>query len=870
MCVSILLRRRAFHDIIPCMSRKRSGLTWKRALFGIPGLKTLALIFLSIGFFSAGIIAILMVTIRVPDFKTFEERKVAESSKVYDRTGEILLYSIQDNTKRTIVPLDQISRYVKNATIAIEDAEFYQHFGIKPTSIIRAIFANIATGSFGQGGSTITQQVVKNTLLTPEKTISRKIKEWVLAVKIEKIITKEKILELYLNEVPYGGNVYGIEEAALTFFGKHANELDLGESAYLVALPQAPTFYSPYGNHRDRLDERKNLVLSRMRELGFISEEEYQKARDQKISFLPQEPRGIKAPHFVTWVREYLAEKYGEEALTERGLRVITTLDYELQKKAEEVVAKYGKENEDKFKAKNAGMVGIDPRTGEVLVMVGSRDYFNRDREGNFNVTLAHRQPGSAFKPFVYATAFMKGYTPDTIVFDLKTQFQTTCDSEGRPLSSSTDPKECYMPQNYDDKFRGPITLRNALAQSINIPAIKTLYLAGIKNSLETARKMGIEGLAGQNQYGLTLVLGGGEVSLLDLTSAYGVFANGGIRNPYQGILRVEDSAGVVLEEFSPRGTEVIPKNIALQISDILSDNAARAPAFGERSYLYFPEKDVAVKTGTTNDYKDAWIVGYTPSFALGAWVGNNDNTPMEKKVAGFIVAPMWNAFMQEVLGVERYPAEPFEKPVTPNQDDLKPVFRGIWRGGESYTIDTVSKKLASAYTPEETKEEHVITGVHSILYWVDKENPLGPSPTHPESDSQFLLWEKPVRAWALAQGIIDEDRGNIPEEIDDVHAPDSSPVVTVTSPQDGAVFDVNSRITITPVVRGVFPVMRVDFFVNNILIGSLKQEPFSFSFAPSEIDGVRTEGNILKVVARDSVFNTGIGVVSFDVTGGN
>ena len=848
------------------MSRNRSGLKRKRALFGIPPLKTVLFFFLSIGFFSAGIIAILMVTIKVPDFKSFEERKIVESSKIYDRTGKILLYSIQDNTKRTVVPLDQISRYIKNATVAIEDAEFYQHFGIKPTSIIRAIFANITTGSFGQGGSTITQQVVKNTLLTNEKTVSRKIKEWILAIKIEKILNKEQILTLYLNEAPYGGNIYGVEEASLAFFGKHAKDLDLGESAYLAALPQAPTFYSPYGNHKDRLDERKKLVLSRMRELGFMSEEEFTAAGAQKVSFLPQESRGIKAPHFVTWIREYLAEKYGEEALTERGLKVITTLDYELQKKAESTVETFGKENEEKFNAKNAGMAGIDPRTGEVLVMVGSRDYFNREAEGNFNVTLAHRQPGSAFKPFVYATAFGKGYTPETVVFDLETQFQTTCDAEGKPLNPSGDPKECYKPGNYDNMFRGPVTLRNALAQSINIPAIKVLYLAGIKDSIETARKMGIEELSNPDQYGLTLVLGGGEVSLLDMTSAYGVFANEGVRNPYQGILRVEDGGGVVLEEFFPHPTEVLQKNVALQVSDILSDNAARTPAFGAQSYLYFPGKDVAVKTGTTNDYKDAWIVGYTPSFALGAWVGNNDNTPMEKKVAGFIVAPMWNSFMKEILSDASHQNEVFEKPTAGDPSTLKPVLRGIWRGGESYFIDSVSGKLATEYTPQETKKELVLTNVHEILYWVDKGNPLGPSPEHPENDPQFGLWEKPVKDWVAKQGIVEESRDIIPKEIDDVHTPALLPNISVVYPRDGVSLSASGKVFVSISSVGRFPLVHTDFFVNDTLIGSSKKDPLNFSFVPNEIDVIKPKGNALRVVGYDSVFNTGTATVLFDV----
>lgn len=835
--------------------------------FSLPPLKTLFFIFLSGGFFVAGILALLILTIDVPDFKSFEERRVVESSKIYDRTGEILLYSIQDTVKRTSVPFEDISRYVKNATVAIEDAEFYQHIGVRPLAFLRAVLANITTGSFGQGGSTITQQVVKNTLLTPEKTISRKFKEWILAIKLEKILDKEEILAIYLNESPYGGNVYGVEEAALLFFGKQIKDVSLAEAAYLAALPQAPTYYSPYGNHRDALEERKNLVLKRMKDLSFISEEEHAAAITEQVVFLPKDSFGIKAPHFVTWVMEYLAEKYGEDTLTSGGLRVVTSLDYELQKKAEEVVATFGKENEEKFNAHNAGMVGIDPRTGEVLVMVGSRDYFNREAEGNFNVALAHRQPGSAFKPFVYATAFMRGYTPDTVVFDLKTEFQTTCDSEGRPLSSEVDPDDCYMPENYDNVFRGPVSLRNALAQSINIPAIKVLYLAGIRNAISTAQKMGITGLSDPDRYGLTLVLGGGEVSLLDLTSAYGVFANNGVRNPYQGVLQVENKAGDVLEKFSPFGEEVIPKNVALQISDVLSDNKARAPAFGENSYLYFPGKDVAVKTGTTNDYRDAWIVGYTPSFSLGAWVGNNDNTPMEKKVAGFIVAPMWNAFMNDVLSDPLRSNERFEEPLL-DYTGLKPVLKGLWRGGESYFIDKISGKLATKHTPEETKEERVLTNVHTILYWVQKENPLGPKPEHPENDPQFFLWEKPVRAWAAAQGIGEDSPSVVPTALDDIHTPENAPSLRVLYPQNGSTLSFGSRVVVLVESTGKFPLSRADFFINETLVGSTKTAPFSFSFIPSDIEGMLPENNTLRVVGYDSVFNKSDTTTLFGVSG--
>ena len=368
-------------------------------------------------------------------------------------------------------------------------------------------------------------------------------------------------------------------------------------------------------------------------------------------------------------------------------------------------------------------MVALDPKTGQILVMVGSRNYFDKEIDGNFNVTLSPRQPGSAFKPFVYATAFKKGYTPDTVVFDLPTQFQTTCDPEGRPLSSEINPDDCYMPTNYDGIYRGPMSLRDALAQSVNIPALKTLYSQGFPILFKPQKDFGITSLTNTNRYGLTLVLGGGEVSLLEMTNAYGVFANEGVRNPYSGILRIEDKNGNVLEEFEPKPQRVISDDITLQISDILSDNTARTPAFGARSYLYIESNDVAVKTGTTNDYKDAWILGYTPSLVVGTWAGNNDNTSMEKKVAGFIVAPMWNAFMQEIL--KEYPKEEFRKPPK-TSEDIKPILRGVWQGGEQYIIDRISGKLATEYTPKETQEKRVLTNVHNILYWVNKMTRLG------------------------------------------------------------------------------------------------------------------------------------------------
>ena len=695
-------------------------------------------------FVIAGLSIVWVSGLSLPDFGNFETRRVSQSTKIYDRTGNVLLYNIHESVKRHIIPFEEISKDIKNATVAIEDSEFFQHNGIRPYAILRAIFIDITSGSLKQGGSTITQQVIKNALLTQEKTLTRKLKEWILALKLEKILPKDKILEMYLNENPYGGNIYGVEEASQAYFGKDASDLTLAESAYIASLPQAPTYYSPYGKNKKALDDRKNLVLFRMEELGFITEDQKSIAEKEVVIFKEAGGGSIKAPHFSILVKQYLEEKYGSTALYTKGLKVTTTLDWNLEEKAEKVVADYAKINEPKFNARNAAMVGIDPKTGQVLVMVGSRDYFETENNGNFNVTTANRQPGSSFKPFVYAAAFKKGYTPETALFDLRTQFDTHCDAEGNPLPGSQK-TSCYMPSNYDNQYNGPLTMREALAQSRNIPAIKTLYLVGINTALQTAQALGITTLSDPSRYGLTLVLGGGEVSLLEMTSAYSVFANDGMRNPYAYILKVEDANGNVLEEFAPTPTRVLEPEVARMINSILSDNTARAPAFGENSLLKIPGREVAAKTGTTNDYKDAWILGYTPNLVVGTWVGNNDNTSMEKKVAGLIVSPMWNDFFKKALTF--FPEENFVKPAKDpvhlgiEFESLKPVLRGIWQGGE--TVGSQSDGT-----------EQVKVEVHDILYWVDKSNPLGPKPANPADDSQFDLWEKPVRDWVTQNKI--------------------------------------------------------------------------------------------------------------------
>ena len=808
-----------------------------------------------------GGLALWIASLRIPDLNTFDERVVLQSTKIYDRTGDVLLFDVHDDIQRTLVEEDAISRHIKNAAVAIEDATFYEHEGIRPKAILRAVLVNLGLREGRtQGGSTITQQVIKNALLTSERTISRKLKEWALALKIEQVLSKEEILTLYLNEAPFGGNIYGVEEAAQAFFGASAFDVTLAQAAYLAALPQAPTFYSPYGNNRSELDARKDLVLEKMLEYKFITDEEYTTAQEATVDFDPRPESRLKAPHFVMQIREYLETTYGKRAVEEDGLRVITTLDYTLQEKAEAIVNEYALSNAENFNAENAGLVAVDPKTGQLLVMVGSRDYFDDEIDGNFNITLAHRQPGSAFKPFVYATAFKKGYTPNTILFDVSTEFSTTCSADSRQLEQDA---VCYRPGNYDDTFRGPMTIRDALAQSVNVPAVKALYLAGLPESLETARDLGIEGLSNPDQYGLTLVLGGGEVTPLEMARAYGVFAHGGVYNPTATILSIEDKHGNTLESFTSRSSQVIDESVAYHITDILSDNEARTPAFGSNSHLHFGDVDVAAKTGTTNDYRDAWIVGYTPTIAAAAWAGNNDNSPMEKKVAGFIIAPLWNEFMQEAL--THLPQESFTRPLgLSSSEELKPVFRGIWEGGESFVIDTISGKLATSFTPEGTRKEYVVPNIHSILYWVNKDDPYGPSPRNDSRDPQFPRWEAPVLSWANTY-----QSGTIPvrpDEFDDVHTEENLPELEILGIENNDTLSRSDTLSFSVRSSGRYTLTDVSVFINGRYIGESTEKPFSFTLPLENLEGL-TGSNTLRVVGTDRVFNTGDTTLSFILT---
>jgi len=628
----------------------------------------------------------------LPRPEKFTEKQFFQSTKIYDRTGEVLLYEIYGEEKRTVVPLAIIPQYLQQAIIATEDTDFYHHFGIDLKGLTRAILVDLKIREPVYGGSTIPQQLIRSTFFSTEKTATRKIREIILSLELDRRYSKEQILEWYLNQVPFGSNCYGVETASQTYFKKSVSEISLAEAATLTALIKAPSYYSPYGDYKDELLDRKDLVLNRMVTVGFLTKDEADLAKKEEIKF-EEILQPIKAPHFTLWVKSYLEEKYGEDFLKENGLKVYTSINWELQQLAEKFVEEGVKRNKP-YNANNAALVAVDPKTGEILSMVGSANWYATSSypEGcelsgggclfspKFNVAVGTkanpgRQPGSSFKPFVYVTAFESGYTATTTVMDIETNFGVWGDKE-------------YTPQNYDNKFRGPVTLREGLAQSLNIPSIRVLGLAGqknisndvptnnnfvgqenifldgLKNSIETATKIGIGTLNKPlSFYGPAIVLGGGEVKLLEMVSAYGVFATEGLRVPPVAILKIVDNQGNIIEENKKTPQRVLSINATRLINDVLSDNEARAPMFGPRSLLYFEDCQVAVKTGTTQDYRDGWVIGYTPSIAVGVWVGNNNNSPMAKEPGVVLAGPIFHNFLEKVL--LKYPKENFEKPVT-------------------------------------------------------------------------------------------------------------------------------------------------------------------------------------------------------------
>jgi len=777
----------------------------------------------------------------LPSPDAFGERQIVQSTKIFDRSGEILLYELHGEEKRTVIEASAIPQHVKDAVVAVEDARFWVHLGLDPKAIARAILADLRGLRIEQGGSTITQQLARNALLTRERTLTRKTREAILAIELEIRYSKEEILTFYLNQIPFGSNAYGIESAAKTFFGKPAKELTIAEAAMLAAAIQAPSYYSPYGSNKQELEMRRHVVLDRMQKLGYLTEEQRDQAKEETPVVQPP-ARNISAPHFVFFVREYLEARFGADYLEQAGLNVVTTLDWRLQEIAERAIREGVQRNEKRWNAENAALVALDPETGQILTMVGSRDYFDVEHDGNVNVTTRPRQPGSSFKPIVYAAAFENGFTPNTVVFDLATEF-------GVPGAES------YQPENYDGAYRGPVTMRDALANSLNVPSVKTLYLAGIDDSIAVAERFGITTLTARDQYGLALVLGGGAVTLLEETAAFGVFAQEGVRYPPVPILYIADAQGNILEEFQPQPLRVLDRNIARMITDILSDNEARALTFGTRTPLVLKRHPAAAKTGTTQDFRDGWTIGYTPNIAAGVWVGNNDYSQMRKGAAGVtIAAPIWKQFMDEALA--ETPAKAFGQPTVPEAG--KPVLDGVFLVEETIDIDRISGKRATEYTPRHLIEKQTYTQIHSILWWVDKKDPAGAIPQDPSKDPQFPQWEKTVRTWVEKQPDLKTSFINElpPQDFDDVHLPGYVPTLSLLSPQAER-FSQESRLLVAVLAQGHFPTEEVVLFFDGRLEKELFRESGNRYTTTLNLARYETGPHTITVRAFDEVGNT-------------
>lgn len=780
----------------------------------------------------------------LPNPGNVNNRFIIESTKIYDRTGTHLLYEVHGEEKRTIIDFKDIPESLIAATLSLEDQDFYHHFGIQPKAILRAALKDIITFDAAQGASTITQQFVKNSLLSNERTLTRKVKEVILSLEIEAKFSKDEILSMYLNEIPYGSNAYGIEAAAQTFFGKSAREITLDEAALLASLPRGTAFYSPYGSRPERVVNRKNYALKQMAELGYITNEQADEAIaiDTLQKIKPQK-NIIAAPHFVMYVREYLQGKYGDQNIEQNGLKVITTLDWDKQMAAEEAVRTNADKNK-RWKAANAALVAIDPKTGQILSLVGSKDYFGAPEpvgcvsgktcvfEPNFNVAVSLRQPGSSFKPYVYLTAFTKGYLPETLMYDTKTQFET---AEGKS----------YEPNNYDGKFHGPLPMMKALGGSLNIPAVKTLYLVGVKDAIALAKNLGITDLNHPDQLGLSLVLGGGEVKLLDHVNAYATLANNGVKHEKTAILRVEDSKGTVLEEYQDNpGEQVVDQKYVAMLDSIMSNNDNRAWVFGENSPLAFKDRLVAAKTGTTNEFRDGWTIGYTPSLAVGVWAGNNDNSPMTEGADGVnVAAPIWRAFFDKALvntATEEFPKyNPDDEIGDGDEQTNKPMLAGKLEQKENLKVCEIPGEKnaycrANKYCRDKDIEKKDFVSPHDILFYIDRENPRGLIPEKPDRDSQYKNWEKGVKDYySDKKGVILDEPPK-----DDCKSSDFSgfqPNIRFT----GAGSYSSQNIDLTVSVDAPYGVKSVRYSIDGNEIGSTSSKPYSINYSvPDEKNG--------------------------------
>ncbi len=777
------------------------------------------------------------------------------STKILDRNGAVL-YDIYSNQRRTPVDIKDVPLYLRQATIAIEDKNFYKHGGFDPLGMARG-FLKIFVSGRAQGGSTLTQQLVKNVLLTSDRTLLRKVKEFVLSIQIERKYTKDQILQMYLNEAPYGGTAWGVESASETYFGKKVQDLDLIESAVIAGLPQSPSRYSPYSSTPKAYVTRTKDVLRRMREDGYITKDQENSANNalKDISF---QARGadFKAPHFVQYVQKILEDRYGQAAVEAGGLKVTTTLDLALQDKAQEIVSDEISKVEKQHITNGAAMV-VSPETGEILAMVGSKNFGATDYDGQVNVTTSLRQPGSSFKPFTYVTAFKKGYSPASLIMDVPTTFPG---GVGQPD---------YAPVNYDGKYRGPVQMRYALANSLNVPAVKTLALSGIKEVLKTAYDMGISTLPPTDdtlkRVGLSLTLGGGEVRLIDMTSAYAAFVNTGYKVEPIAILKVEDVHGKVLEDNTPqKGKRVLTEEQAFLIDSILSDNNARKDVFGPNSLLNVSGKSVMVKTGTTNDKRDNWTMGGNGNAMVGVWVGNNDNSPMLNVASGVSGAsPIWRRILLESLSGKA--DKPFAVP----------------SGVVSASVDTVSG--FASHDGFASRSEYFIKGtepgtdpVHVMLKICKNEGKLA-SPSDVAGgnydNKEFFVfkeedptagaggqnrWQEGILAWLSGQA---DSKYHPPTE----YCGTANPLnVEFVNPTDRS-SNLPNSMTIKFKADSTNDIVQADLYIDSVKVRSFSSVPFEFQTNSNNFpNGVHT----IRAVAKDSgghesdrVITVGVGV---------
>jgi penicillin-binding protein 1C len=741
----------------------------------------------------------------LPSIVDLENRRLIQSSKIYDRTGEVLLYEVTGDENRTVIPTNEMPEQIKEAFIAIEDREFYSHIGVRPVAITRAAFQNITGRGVGGGASTITQQFVKNAILTNEQTLTRKVREAILAIQLETQYSKDEIIAFYLNEIPFGSNLYGVEAASQAFFAKPARDIDLHEAAMLAAIVQRPSYYSPYGSNFKELKGRQEYVLTSMQELGYISVDEMREAQAAELKIKPYQ-QNIIAPHFVFYVQELLAKELGEDVLKEGGLQIRTTLDVGLQKIGEQVLKDNLDSTQRRFDTQNGALAAIDPNTGQILTMVGSKNYFDTENDGNVNVLVTPQSPGSSIKPIVYAAAMERGYNSNTVVFDLPTNF-----------GSASNP---YEPNNFNLQFNGPVSFKRALANSLNIPAVKALYLAGIDYTLDIAYKLGITDYSTAGNSGLAMALGGKDLKLVEHIGAFGAFPNNGTHHKISPILEVTNQKGERLLSYTEQSNQAISAQTARMVTDILSDNAARAETFGFTNDLTVPGVQSAAKTGTSQEFRDALTVGYTRNLVAGVWVGKNDNSPMRNGADGSVVAaPIWNDFMKEAVKLIEPGTFDAPEPIV----SRKPMVNGKFEQTETVRMNRITGKLASEQTPPELIEEREFKKVHSILYYVFKEDPNGEYPKRPQEDPQFNAWEGPVRAWAERNGY------NIapPKEEDNVYTDELRPQLTIKTPSMGQTITTE---TFTLDISASAPngLKQIDVYLNGGLVRSLTSAPYS------------------------------------------